>query len=177
MNYAVVSSSLHPDSRSRILARMASGLLQENGHAVDLIDAGDLELPVSDGHSAWKHHHSMDIQDRIGGADGIILAMGIHNYGSSATAKNIVELGARGWNDKVVGLLCAAGGVRGYMGVMHLANSLMLDFHSLIIPRIVYATADDFDGDEIASTEIAKRVGELVEQFVNVSTRLHESNG
>ena len=70
----------------------------------------------------------------------ILLATPIYNYDVSAAAKNMVELTGSAWRDKTVGFICAAGGTSSYMSVMGLANSLMLDFRCIILPRFVYAT-------------------------------------
>ncbi len=56
----------------------------------------------------------------------------------------MIELAGSAWEDKIVGFLCAAGGMSSYMSVMAYANSLMLDFRCVIIPRFVYATGDIF---------------------------------
>jgi FMN reductase len=48
------------------------------------------------------------------------------------------------------------------MSIMNLANSLMLDFRSLIIPRFVYADGKAFNEGAIVDAEIQKRVEELV---------------
>ena len=77
-----------------------------------------------------------------------MIATPIYNYNVSSSAKNLVELTGKAWTDKVVGFLCAAGGRGSYMGCMGLANSLMLDFRSLILPRFVYATGDPFAGEQ-----------------------------
>ena len=61
----------------------------------------------------------------------------------------MIELTGSAWEDKIVGFLCAAGGMGSYMSVMAYANSLMLDFRCVIIPRFVFATGEGFDGDNI----------------------------
>ena len=72
----------------------------------------------------------------------MIVAAPVYNYDVSASAKNMIELTGNAWEDKMVGFLCAAGGMSSYMSVMAYANSLMLDFRCVIIPRFVYATGD-----------------------------------
>ena len=47
------------------------------------------------------------------------------------------------------------------MSIMGLANSLMLDFRCLIIPRFVYATSEDFKGDRVPRAELTKRLQQL----------------
>ena len=89
----------------------------------------------------------------VGEADGIMVAAPVYNYDVSAAAKNMIELTGKAWEDKIVGFLCAAGGMSSYMSVMAYANSLMLDFRCVIIPRFVYATGSAFEGDNPADDE------------------------
>ena len=46
-------------------------------------------------------------------------------------------MAGRAFTGKPVGFVCAAGGRSSYMAVLGLANSLMLDFRCLIVPRFV----------------------------------------
>jgi FMN reductase len=55
------------------------------------------------------------------------------------------------------------------MSVMSFANSLMLDFRCLIIPRFVYATGDSFDGDNLTDTKVSKRIEQVVADLVRVT--------
>ena len=75
------------------------------------------------------------------------MAAPVYNYDVSASAKNMIELTGSAWEDKIVGFLCAAGGMSSYMSVMAYANSLMLDFRCVVIPRFVFATGDAFDDE------------------------------
>jgi hypothetical protein len=52
--------------------------------------------------------------------------------------------------------------------VVGLANSPMLDFRCVILPRFVYATTGDFDAGKIITAEIHRRI----QQFAEASTRL-----
>ena len=84
----------------------------------------------------------------------------------------MVELTGSAWEDKIVGFLCAAGGMNSYMSVMAFANSLMLDFRCMIIPRFVYATGDAFDGDELKDKKVAKRIEELAAEVIRFGQAL-----
>ncbi len=84
----------------------------------------------------------------------------------------MIELTGRSWQDKVVGFLCAAGGMSSYMSVMAYANSLMLDFRTVIIPRFVYATGDAFDGDKLADEKIGTRVRQVADELIRFTTAL-----
>src|SRR5204863_3376940 len=98
---------------------------------------------------------------QIKSADAILLAAPVYNYDVNAAAKNLVELTGSAWEGKTVGFLCAAGGHGSYMSVMSLANSLMLDFRCLIVPRFVYAVGSDFTGEAVSSPKIKERLSQL----------------
>lgn len=173
--YLVISTSLNPDSRSRILARAAMSLLQQHSAATEpaFLDLAELKLPMCDGASCYGHPDSVAATEAVNQAKGILLASPVYNYDLSAAAKNLIEITGKAWTDKVVGFLCAAGGQGSFMAPMGMANSLMLDFRSLILPRFVYATGESFSGDQIADTDCEQRVEQLVAQLIRITTAQH----
>ena len=60
------------------------------------------------------------------------------------------------------------------MSVMSFANSLMLDFRCLIIPRFVYATGDSFNGDKLIDTKVVKRIGQVASELVRVTNGVRD---
>ncbi len=171
MILAVVSCSLDPDSRSRLLARRAHDRLASRHGAADWIDLAEHPLPLCDGGACYGDPNARLIKDRLRAARGILLATPIYNFDASSAAKNLIELtGKDVWADKVAGFLCAAGGQGSYMSIMALANSLMLDFRTLIIPRFVYATGRDFAGDEIANEALRERIDQLADDLLRLSS-------
>jgi FMN reductase len=173
--YLVISTSLHPDSRSRILATEAMKELQQTEVPCQLIDLAAIKpLPPCNGHDCYNDPLVGDLAGRIAGASGILIAAPVYNYDVSASCKNLVELTGSAWNDRIVGLLCAAGGLGSYMSPMGLCSSLMLDFRCLILPRFVYATGDCFGGGRLHDKKVARRIEELVQQLVRVASALHD---
>ncbi len=108
----------------------------------------------------------------IAAADGIIVAAPVYNYDVSASAKNMIELTGGAWEDKIVGFLCAAGGMSSYMSVMAYANSLMLDFRCVVIPRFVFATAEAFDDETVTDPKIATRIEQVAAELVRFTSAL-----
>jgi FMN reductase len=96
----------------------------------------------------------------------------LYNYDVAATTKNMIELTGSAWEDKIVGFLCAAGGMGSYMSVMAYANSLMLDFRCVIIPRFVFATSEGFDGDKIIDKKVVRRIETLADELVRFTKAL-----
>lgn len=177
MNHIILSCSLHPRSRSRILARASFIRMEAAGHDVDFIDLAELSLPQCDGATARRDPDVQKLKARMRGADGILMGVPIYHYGVSSAAKNAVELtGREVWTRKVVGFLCAAGGSHSYMSIMSLCNSLMLDFRAHIVPRFLYACKEDFTGDgAIATAAIAERLDRLVDEFTLVTRAIRSA--
>ena len=160
MSLLILSASLNPESNSRLLAREAERVLRADGAEIDFLDLRDLPLPLCDGDRAYAHENVARAQAFLAAADGIIVATPIYNYDASAAVKNLVELTVKAWEGKTVAFLCTAGGATSYMSILSFANSLMLDFRCVIVPRFVYATGQAFAGDEIADAKIAARVAD-----------------
>ena len=147
--------------------------LQENINDVELFDLQDNPLPMCDGDECYDLPEVIAFREKVEGAEGIIMAIPVYNFNVSSGAKNIVELGGSKLYDKTFGFMCAAGGKNGYMSVMSLSNSLMLDFRCYIIPKFVYATKHDFENGKIANSDIKERIKELGTELIRVSKALN----
>jgi FMN reductase len=170
--YLVVSTSGNPDSNSRRMGRMAFENLKKANVQCTWLDISELDLPLCDADACYTKPGSQKVSKAIKAADGILVATPVYNYDVSAAAKNLVELTGSDWEEKVVGFLCAAGGMNSYMSVMAFANSLMLDFRSVIIPRFVYATGRAFEGDQLKDKEVGERIAELAAELVRFTEAL-----
>ena len=140
---------------------------------IEFFDLQDNPLPMCDGDKCYDLPEVLEFREKVKNADGIIMATPVYNFNVSSGAKNIVELGGSMLYDKLFGFMCAAGGRNGYMSVMSLANSLMLDFRCYIIPKFVYATKHDFENGKITNSDIKERIKELGAEVVRVSKSLN----
>lgn len=174
MRALILSTSLHPNSRSRVMARrLAQDLQAQEGVEVRWMDLRDTPLPMCDGDQSNAHPSVARYKEAILEADAIIMACPIYNYDVGASAKNLIEMTGKVWEDKVVGFVCAAGGRASYMAVMGFANSLMLDFRAVIVPRFVYATDESFSADrELQDARIEGRLVELGRQAARMGQAL-----
>ena len=168
----VVSCSLNPSSRSHVLALAADAALDAIGARHDLIDLRDWDLPICNGTTCYDHPSLGPITERVAGADAILIAAPVYNYDLNAAVKNLVELTGSAWAEKPVGFLCAAGGQRSYMAPIGLANSLMFDFRSHIIPRYVYAVRDDFTAEREPTPDLLGRIDQVARAAVDLAAAL-----
>src|SRR5216110_1243696 len=171
-NYLVLSTSGNPDSNSRRMGQIACDWLKKAKLNCQWLDISKLDLPLCDADACYNHPAAQNLTAAVENADGIIVATPVYNYDVAAAAKNMVELTGSAWEDKVVGFLCAAGGMGSYMSVMAFANSLMLDFRCVIIPRFVYATGDAFEGDDLKDKQVGERIEELATELIRFTKAL-----
>jgi len=170
--HLVISTSGNPDSNSRRMGRIALSHLQERKIDCAWIDIHEMDLPLCDADKCYGMPGSRKLSAEIEAASGILVAAPVYNYDVAAAAKNMIELTGSAWENKIVGFLCAAGGTASYMSVMAYANSLMLDFRCVIIPRFVFATSEAFDGNNITDKKIIQRIKGVADELVRFTTAL-----
>ena len=172
MRYLVVSCSLNPKSRSRVLAQIVHRHLAAREGGAELVDLQDYDLPLSDAGACYGHEDVLELTPKVLEAKGIIVATAIYNYDVNSATKNLLELTGKAWEGKVVGFICAAGGHGSYMSIMPFANSLMLDYRCHIIPRFVYAAPSHIDEGTFGDEALNRRVEELAVETQRVTDGL-----
>lgn len=170
--YLVVSTSGNPSSNSRKMGKVAFDYLQKARVDCEWIDLVGLDLPLCDADACYAHPAARKLDAAVAAAAGVLVAAPVYNYDVSASAKNMIELTGSSWENKIVGFLCAAGGMSSYMSVMAYANSLMLDFRCIIIPRFVYATSDVFDDKRVVDKKVIRRIEELAAELIRFTNAL-----
>lgn len=165
MKVLVLSASLSFESKSRLMAKEVFAQLptELKGASVEkeFLDLRDHKMPLCDGGACYGEPVVQALEKKIAAVDCVIVGFPVYNYSCSAALKNLIELTGSAWENKVVGFVCAAGGKSSYMSVMGIANSLMLDFRSLIVPRFVYAEGGSFDSGKITDEKLKERLAEL----------------
>jgi FMN reductase len=168
----LISGSLNPESLSRQMAQHAEKSLRKAGAEVDFLDLQEVTLPMCDGDSAYSDPAVEQTRSRIESAGGVLIAAPVYNFYLNAAVKNLIELTGSAWEDKIVGFLNAAGGYSSYMSVMSVANSLMLDFRCVIVPRFVYAVGSAFRDGAVSDGKVAERIDQLANELVRFASRL-----
>jgi FMN reductase len=156
----VISASLNPASRSRIMASEVFAQLPANADK-EFLDLRDYDLPMCDAGACYANPLVAKVQTKVKEASCILVSFPVYNYSCSAALKNLIELTGKAWEGKIVGFVCAAGGHSSYMSVMSIANSLMLDFRCVVIPRFVYSEGSAFNEQGLNSDKVKERLKEL----------------
>jgi FMN reductase len=148
-------------------------LLRKMSPQVSAVDLQELALPFCDGGSSYHHPDAQKVSQFIARATGIILATPIYSYDVAATARNLVQLTGSVWARKVVGFVCVAGGPINYSSVLGLANTLMLDYRTFVLPDFVFAGSECFDDENsLVDAGVVQQLQQLASTLVRVTEAL-----
>jgi NAD(P)H-dependent FMN reductase len=180
LNLPVISCSLDPKSRSRLLAATSSALLRNHGHTSDVVDLAEYDLPAFDNDQIFGSEAFHALHAQISAADGLVLAFPVYNWAPASAVKSLIEAtGATGedgrvaaWFDKVVTFVCAAGLPHSYMATASLGQSLMLDFKCVINPYVAYFSERDWESMESLKGERLSRLEKTMTVHSELSARL-----
>lgn len=172
MKQLVISCSLSPSSHSALMAQALVDELHQLGVEVELVNLRTTPLPFCDGDAAYGDDNVGVLAEKIRQATAVTLAVPIYNYDVGGAARNLIAMTGSAWNSKIVGLIGAAGGERSYMSLVPLANSLMLDFRCVIVPRHVYASKRSFENGRIRDDKIKERLAALAEDLQRFASAL-----
>lgn len=161
MNQLVISCSLSDTSHSRQMAQRLADLSNDAGDDSELLDLREWVLPFCDAGVSFDDSNVGRLSEKIAQAGTVTLAVPVYNFDVGGAARNLIALTGSSWNNQVVGFIGAAGGQRSYMALMPLANSLMLDFRCVIVPRFVYASRQSFDEGRLNDPKIDERLAQL----------------
>ena len=172
VSHIIFSCSLSATSRSAILATRLHAIFRERGEPVGLFDLREIALPFCDAGACYAHPEVVRLTAAIQSAKTITIATPIHNFDVGGATRNLMAVAGKSWTGKTIGFLCGAGGMNSYMAVMGLAQSLMLDFRCLIVPRFVYADSSAFENDRLADADLARRIEQLCDELRRIGTAL-----
>ncbi len=189
MRISVVSSSLDPDSNSKVLATMCRTALQDKGICVDFIDLRQLDPPNFDNDAIYSSEAYQSCHGIIAAANAVILASPVYNWACCAELKKFVEYigstppdGSRkgAFYDKIVMFVNAGGSPHSYMAFASLATSLMLDFKCIISPYNVYAHNGNWAAggelDDATTARLNRSLAVLTELAERLENRSYRSN-
>lgn len=173
--HLVISCSLSRQSRSYLLATRLCTALAGRELEHELLDLREIPLPFCDAESCWDDPNVKRVSAAIRSSATVSIAAPVHNYGVGAAARNLLAVTGDAFKHRIIGLLTASGGPRSYMAMLGLANSLILDFRTLIVPEFVCATGASFENERLGDADVEMRIERLAEQLARLTTVFADS--
>ncbi len=169
MKTLIISSSLSPNSRSYVLCKAVQDGLKKRKVDVEFVDARKIELlPYHRGPTDGMKK----LISKVMKADNVVFGMGVHNYSVNDGLKIILDsLPKEACTGKFFGVVCSAGGSNSYLSTMHLTQMCMNEWRMIQLPRIVYATKKDFEGDDL-NEGIQERIDQFCDDFSKIGKKL-----
>ena len=112
------------------------------------------------------------LSEIINKTDNLIIGMGVHCYSFNDSLKILLDNCFNGATEKFFGIVCAAGGEKSYLSTMHLTQICMNEWRMIQLPRIVYATKEDFTNNNISSQEVIERIQVFSNEFSTIGNKL-----
>jgi len=169
MKTLILSSSLSPSSKSFLLCKSIEKKLTKKDVTCVLIDARNMNLfPFHKEPSQDMNHLKQTIKE----IDNLIIGMGVHCYSLNDSLKILLDNCFQEAKGKFYGIMCAAGGQKSYLSTQHLTQICMNEWRMIQLPKIVYATSNDFDKNDKISHEINKRIQEFADDFYVIGKKL-----
>jgi len=169
MKTLILSSSLSDNSRSYLLCKAVKEELIAKGDNITFIDARN--IPMQPTHKVITPEMAT-LAKQVKEADNIIIGMGVHCYSLNDSLKTILDTSFVNAKNKFFGILCSAGGEKSYLSTMHLTQICMNEWRMIQLPRVVYATAKDFNNDAIKSVELTDRIKSFSNEFYSIGSKL-----
>jgi chromate reductase len=173
-----VAGSMRSGSFNRKLLRIGVQAAEKEGAEVDLVDLRELNLPLYDGDLEAREglpEGAVRFKERIGRADGLLIASPEYNTSVPGTFKNAIDWASRGPDDvfenKIAALMGASpGGFGAVRSLLHL-RQILTGLGVWLIPSQVTLSrahqAFDPEGalkDPEKQNEIAQLVNLLIRQ-------------
>jgi len=169
MKTIIISSTISGNSNLLLLCNAVSEHLSKKGVNVKVISADTLDLvPYGRGGS----DQMTALKEDIIAADNIIFGMAVYNYSINDGLKIIIDNCCEGATEKFFGILCAAGGEKSYLATQHLTQICMNQWRMIQLPRVIYATENDFSEEKIINPEIKKRLDIFSKEFFTIGNKL-----
>lgn len=171
--YLTISTSTNQQSKSLRLAQEADSQLAELTLNAELINLADYALPLDNG-TGSKDESVRDLARRIGLASGVVLVLPVYRGDVSVAARNLIQHCAASWERKVVGMISVAGVSIAHASTVSLANTLMLEHRSFIVPDFVFVESKQL-ASSTSIVSIRPRVLDLVTNLVRITESLKKA--
>lgn len=171
MKTLIISSSLNPSSHSYVLCKEVEKRLRDKENCeVDFIDLKEMEVK----HAFQGSTEDMEqIKTLTEQADNYIFGMAVYCYSVNDSLKSLIDTCFKGGENKLFGILCAAGGEKSFLATQHLIQIMTNEFKMIPLPRIVYATREAFDDKcSITSEDLVARIDKFTEHFYMIGEKL-----
>ena len=174
-----ISGSLSPKSKTELAIRHALDYATEFERDLEtgLLALSGVDLVFCDGRNPDDYTgDTRAVLDKIISADAIIAGSPIYRGTFSGAFKNLFDLIPNdALKGKAVGIVATGGSAHHYLAIEHQFKPLFGYFNTFLVPAGVYASNQHFKDGALVDTDIKRRLRDLAEETVRLSSRLNQT--
>ncbi|REL38108.1 NAD(P)H-dependent oxidoreductase [Rhodohalobacter sp. SW132] len=173
-----ISGSLSQQSKTELAVKQALNFAEEFDRDLetDLVSLSSANLVFCDGRNPDQYEgDSRTVLDKIIEADAIIAGSPIYRGTFSGAFKNLFDLIPNdALKGKAIGIVATGGSDHHFLAIEHQFKPLFGYFNSFVVPAGVYANNGHFTNGSLSDADVKRRLKELAEETVRLSTRLNQ---
>ena len=169
----IISGSPRSNGKTQVLMKYIFEYVKQKNSDTKLINLSDGGIDYYDGTSDYSDATKQAAKD-ITEADVWLVGTPIYNSFFSAALKNLFEyIDYKKTKGKTAGLVILASSNSGFTDVQTLLTQLMSYFNVITNPRAVFVTANTIVNDQIIEPEVKLRLEALVDQTLDLASKIH----
>ena len=173
MKIVVISGSPRKTSNTQYMMKFVYDYVKEKNNDTKFINLSEGGIDYYRGYDIEYSESTKQAAKDITEADIWFVGTPIYNSFFSAALKNLFEfINYKETPGKVAGLAIMAAGDIGFTDVQTLITQLMSYFRIITNPKAVYMKADMMDGNSIADSEAQKRLKEMVDETLDLASKV-----
>ncbi|MBW7454474.1 NADPH-dependent FMN reductase [Paenibacillus sepulcri] len=175
MKIVIIAGSTRAGASSTKAARYAAGLMQEQGHEVNMVDLHQHRLPIYCSDDAVQVPEVISLRQAVLEANAIVLSTPEYHGSISGALKNALDfLSAEQFDSKLVLSISSAGGAVGVNSLQHL-QTIVRNVHGINCPEwiSVGGAQREFGPDGAPASEgVQLRIHHAVKYFLELAQKL-----
>jgi NAD(P)H-dependent FMN reductase len=173
MKVAIISGSPRKNGKTQIIMKYVFEYVKSKNLDVKLINLSDGLIEYFRGPEEKYNDFTVNAADDIMDADVWLIGSPIYNSFFSSALKNLFEyINYKKTAGKVAGIIILASGNIGFINVQTLITQLLSYFRVFTNPKAVFLTTESISENDISDEDSKKRLRELVDETLKLSTKL-----
>ncbi len=171
LRIVLIQGSLRKESRTALIINEVARKLERRRVGFSIIDLTNLKMEFCDGRPLNEYNNDLQQAYQIlKEAHGYIIGMPVYQYSVSGPLKNFLDIVSGAMKRKPFGVACTSGGIRSYLASADLMKILSFEVSAIPLQPTIHAHADDFDGNEIITKKIHKKMDSLIDNLIKIAS-------
>ncbi|QQR84209.1 NAD(P)H-dependent oxidoreductase [Candidatus Peregrinibacteria bacterium] len=163
----IIQPSLNPNSKTAVLCHEAISQFKSRQITPRLIDFRKLELEFCDGRAFHEYNDSIkEAYQSIQESEIVLIGCPVYCWSISGVLKNFIDITAKAFEGKKIGILVQAGSPFAYLASAELMKILSFEANATTVQPIVKSNINDFDHSGLKSKKVEEKIMQLLDALL-----------